>query len=131
MEVLNYELNILVVEIDLLNVIEKYHIKSLISLSFENQELRSIALENLHRFGVVKHINEAIGEELYIKYFDNCSLEENLSIESCINNILFLDSYLGEDIKSDISYNIKSLLGQESIIYIKEIKKMEYRIYGY
>ncbi len=128
---MNNELNVLVVEIDLLNIIEKYHINSLLNLNFENQELRYITLENLHRFGVVKPINEAIGEELYIKYFNNCSLEENLSSEYCVNNVLFLDSYLSNDIKSNIGDNIKSLLGEESIVGIKEIQKTEYRIYGY
>ena len=131
MGVLNNELNVLVVEIDLLNIIEKYHINLLLNLNFENQELRYITLENLHRFGVVKPINEAIGEELYIKYFNNCSLEENLSSEYCVNNVLFLDSYLSNDIKSNIGDNIKSLLGEESIVCINEIQKTEYRIYGY
>ena len=122
MRALNNKVNLLVVEIDLLNVIEKYEIKSLISLNFKDKESISTHLEKLHRFGVVMPINEAIGEELYIKYFDDYIFD---------NNILFLDSYLEKDIKSNISDNIKSLLGEESIVEIKEIQKKEYRIYGY
>ncbi len=124
-------INLLVVEIDLLDIIEKYYINSLINLNFESIDIKCIALENLQKFGVVKSINEAIGEELYIKYFDNCSLEERLYSEYCINKILFLDSSLSKNIKSNISDSIKSLLGDENIIYIKEIQKMEYRLYGY
>jgi len=119
---LNNKVNLLVVEIDLLNVIEKYDIKSLISLNFKNKELETTYLEKLHRFGAIKPINEAIGEELYIKYFDDYSFD---------NNILFLDSYLESEIKSNISDNIKSLLGEKGIVCIKEIQKTEYRIYGY
>ena len=125
------KVNLLVVEIDLLNVIEKYNIKSLISLSFKNKEFISKYLEKLHRFGVVKPINDAIGEELYINYFEDYSFEEDLYSEYCINNILFLDSYLEDDIKCNISDNIRFLLGEENIIDIKEIQKKEYRIYGY
>nr|WP_317330989.1 hypothetical protein [uncultured Romboutsia sp.] len=124
-------INLLVVEIDLLDIIEKYYINSLINLNFESIDIKCIALENLQKFGVVKSINEAIGEELYIKYFDNCSLEERLYSEYCINKILFLDSSLSKNIKSNISDSIKSLLGDENIISIKEIQKMEYRLYGY
>jgi len=119
---LNNKVNLLVVEIDLLNVIEKYEIKSLISLNFKDKESISTHLEKLHRFGAIKPINEAIGEELYIKYFDDYSFD---------NNILFLDSYLESEIKSNISDNIKSLLGEKGIVCIKEIQKTEYRIYGY
>jgi len=125
---LNNKVNLLVVEIDLLNVIEKYHINSLINLNFEHRDNKNTALENLQKFGVIKPINDAIGEELYIKYFDDYSYSEYLNNEY---NVLFLDSYLENDIKSNISDNIKSLLGEESTIYIKEIQKIEYRIYGY
>ena len=128
MRTLNNRLNLLVVEIDLLNVIEKYHINSLINLNFEHRDNKNTALENLQKFGVIKPINDAIGEELYIKYFDDYSYSEYLNNEY---NVLFLDSYLENDIKSNISDNIKSLLGEESIVGIKEIKKTEYRIYGY
>lgn len=124
-------INLLVVEIDLLNIIEKYYINSLINLNFESIDIKYVALDNLQKFGALKPINEAIGEELYIKYFDNCSLEERLYSEYCINKILFLDSSLSKNIKSNISDSIKSLLGDENIIYIKEIQKMEYRLYGY
>ena len=128
MRTLNNIINLLVVEIDLLNVIEKYHINSLINLNFEHRDNKNTALENLQKFGVIKPINDAIGEELYIKYFDYYSYSEDLNNEY---NILFLDSYLENDIKSNISYNIKSLLEEESIVGIKEIQKTEYRIYGY
>ena len=72
------KLNILVVEIDLLNNIEKYFIKSLISLDFENPYLRYKALDSLQVFGAIKSINNAIGGDLYIKYFDNYAPEENV-----------------------------------------------------
>lgn len=124
-------INLLVVEIDLLNIIEKYYINSLINLNFESIDIKYVALDNLQKFGALKPINEAIGEELYIKYFDNCSLEEHLYSEYCINKILFLDSSLSKNIKSNISDSIKSLLGDKNIISIKEIQKMEYRLYGY
>ena len=125
---MNNKINLLVVEIDLLNVIEKYHINSLINLNFEHIDNKNIALESLQKFGVIKAINDAIGEELYIKYFDDYSYKEGLNNE---HKVLFLDSYLENDIKCNISDNIKSLLGEESIVGIKEIQKTEYRIYGY
>ena len=121
-------INLLVVEIDLLNVIEKYHINSLINLNLEHRDNKNTALENLQKFGVIKPINDAIGEELYIKYFDDYSYSEDLNNEY---KVLFLDSYLEKNIKSNVSENIKSLLGEESIVGIKEIQKTEYRIYGY
>lgn len=127
----NNELNILVVEINLLNDIEKYNINSLIKLDFESAYLRYIALNNLYKLGIIKPVSESIGEELYIKYFDNYVFEENLPSECCINNILFLDSSLSKYIKSNISSSIKDLLGIEQSINIKEIKKKEYSIYGY
>lgn len=128
MVTLNNRLNLLVVEIDLLNVIEKYHINSLINLNLEHRDNKNTALENLQKFGVIKPINDAIGEELYIKYFDDYSYSEDLNNEY---KVLFLDSYLEKNIKSNVSENIKSLLGEESIVGIKEIQKTEYRIYGY
>lgn len=128
MRTLNNKVNLLVVEIDLLNVIEKYHINSLINLNLEHRDNKNTALENLQKFGVIKPINDAIGEELYIKYFDDYSYSEDLNNEY---KVLFLDSYLEKNIKSNVSENIKSLLGEESIVGIKEIQKTEYRIYGY
>ena len=125
---MNNKVNLLVVEIDLLNVIEKYHINSLINLNLEHIDNKNTALENLQKFGVIKPINDAIGEELYIKYFDDYSYSEDLNNEY---KVLFLDSYLEKNIKSNVSENIKSLLGEESIVGIKEIQKTEYRIYGY
>ena len=125
---MNNKINLLVVEIDLLNVIEKYHINSLINLNLEHIDNKNTALENLQKFGVIKPINDAIGEELYIKYFDDYSYSEDLNNEY---KVLFLDSYLEKNIKSNVSENIKSLLGEESIVGIKEIQKTEYRIYGY
>lgn len=125
---MNNKVNLLVVEIDLLNVIEKYHINSLINLNLEHRDNKNTALENLQKFGVIKPINDAIGEELYIKYFDDYSYSEDLNNEY---KVLFLDSYLEKNIKSNVSENIKSLLGEESIVGIKEIQKTEYRIYGY
>lgn len=127
----NNELNLLIVEIDLLNDIERYNINSLIKLNFESAYFRYIALKNLCKFGTIKPISESIGEELYIKYFDNNIFEENLPSECCINNILFLDSSLSKHIKFNISSSIKDLLVVEHDIIIKEIKKNEYRIYGY
>lgn len=127
----NNKLKLLVVEIDLLNDIEKYFINSLISLDFESPYLRYKALDDLQIFGGIKPINEAIGEDLYIKYFDNYDQEENVCQECGINNILFLDSYLNKDIKSNIGDNIKDLLGLKNNIYIKEIKKSEYGIHTY
>ena len=128
MRTLNNKVNLLVVEIDLLNVIEKYHINSLINLNLEHRDNKNTALESLQKFGVIKPINDAIGEELYIKYFDDYSYSEDLNNEY---KVLFLDSYLEKNIKSNVSENIKSLLGEESIVGIKEIQKTEYRIYGY
>lgn len=125
------KLNLLIVEIDLINSIEKYFIKSLISLDFENAYLRYKALDNLQIFGVIKNINDAIGGDLYIKYFDNYESEEYVFKGYGINNILFLDSSLNKDAKSDINHNIRNLLGLENNIFIKEIKKIEYGIYGY
>ena len=126
----NNKLNLLVVEIDLLNSIEKYFIKSLIALDFENAYLRYKALECLQIFGAVKSINDAIGGELYVKYFDKDDLEEKGYEEHGINNILFLDAYLSKYIKLNISTNIKDLLESKNNIPIKEIKETEYRIYG-
>ena len=125
----NNKLNLLVVEIDLLNSIERYFIRSLISLDFENAYLRYKALDSLQIFGVVKSINDAIGEDLYVKYFDNCSFKENDFKESGINNVLFLNGSLSKDIKSNIGNNIKNLLELKNDISIKEIKKIEYGIY--
>ena len=125
------KLNILVVEIDLLNSIEKYFIKSLISLDFENPYLRYRALDSLQMFGGIKSINNAIGGELYMKYFDSYDPEENVCNLKGVNNILFLDSYLDKAIKSNISNNIKKLLEVKNNIVIKEVKKTEYGIYTY
>ena len=125
------KLNLLVIEINLSNSIEKYFIYSLISLDFENAYLRYRALDSLQTFGVVKSINDAIGGDLYIKYFDNYDSGEKIYEEYGINNILFLDSYLNKDVKSNISNNIKDLLGLNNEISIKEIKKIEYGIYTY
>ena len=125
----NNNLNILVVEIDLSKTIEKYFIMSLISLDFENAYLRYKALDSLQTLGAIKSINDSIGEDLYVKYFDNCSVEE-IDCKSCgINNILFLDSSLNKDIKSNIGNNIKNLLELKNNIFIKEIKEIEYGIY--
>ena len=123
------ELNLLIVEIDLLNSIKTYFIKSLVKSNFENAYLRYRALDSLKIFGVVKSINDAIGGDLYAKYFDNYVPEEKVCEEGSINNILFLDSSLDKDVKLNIGYNIKNLLGSKDIS-IKEIKKTEYGIYG-
>lgn len=128
---LNNKLNLLVVEIDLLNTIEKYFIKSLISVDFENAYLKHRALESLQIFGAVKSINDAIGGELYEKYFDNYLSKENVSDECGINNVLFLDSSINKGIKNNISHSIKDLLGLENDVLIKEIKKTEYGIHSY
>ena len=125
------KLNLLVVEIDLLNTIEKYFIRSLIKLDFENAYLRYRALDSLQTFGVVNSINDAIGEDLYMKYFDNCDFKENDYKKGGINNILFLNTSLNKDIKSNISNNIKNLLEIKNDISIKEIKETEYGIYKY
>ena len=125
----NNKLNILVVEIDLSNIIERYFIMSLVSLDFENAYLRYKALDSLQTLGAVKSINDAIGEDLYVKYFDNCSFKENDFKESGINNVLFLNGSLSKDIKSNIGNNIKNLLELKNDISIKEIKKIEYGIY--
>ncbi|WP_296648017.1 hypothetical protein, partial [Romboutsia sp. 13368] len=69
---LNNKLNILIVEIDLCNSIEKYFIKSLISLDFKDAYSRYNTLDRLKVFGVVKSINDAVGSDLYVKYFGNC-----------------------------------------------------------
>lgn len=82
-------------------------------------------------FGVVKSINDAIGEGLYVKYFNYYDLGEKIYNEQGINTILFLDSYLNKNDKSNISNNINNLLGVKNNIFIKEIKKIEYRIYVY
>lgn len=82
-------------------------------------------------FGVVKSINDAIGEGLYVKYFYDYDLGEKIYNEQGINTILFLDSYLNKNDKSNISNNINNLLGVKNNIFIKEIKKIEYRIYIY
>lgn len=126
---LSNELNLLIVEIDLLNSIKTYFINSLLSLNFENAYLRYRALDSLKIFGVVKSINDAIGGDLYVKYFDNYASEEKVCKGGSINNILFLDSSLNKDVKLNISYNIKNLLGSKDIS-IKEIKKTEYGIHG-
>ena len=125
----NNKLNILVVEIDLSNIIERYFIMSLVSLDFENAYLRYRALDSLQTLGAVKSINDAIGEDLYVKYFDNCESKENDCKRCGINNILFLDSSLNKDIKSNIGNNIKNLLELKNNISIKEIKEIEYGIY--
>ena len=128
---LNNKLNLLVVEIDLLNSIERYFISALISFDFENAYLRYKALDNLQTFGVIKSINDAIGEDLYVKYFNDCNFEENYFKKCGINNILFLNSSLNKDIKSNIGKNIKDLLELRNNISIKEIKEIEYGIYTY
>ena len=115
----------------LLNNIEKYFIKSLISLDFENPYLRYKALDSLRVFGAIMPINNAIGEDLYIKYFDNYSPEEKVFWKAGINNILFLDSYLDKDVKLNISNNIKNLLLEKNNMFIKEIEKTEYGIYTF
>lgn len=125
----NNKLNLLIVEIDLSNSIEKYFIKSLITLDFENAYLRYRALDSLQIFGVVKSIEDAIGGELYIKYFNREGLDERSYEEAGVNNILFLDDYLGKSIKLNISTNIDKLLESKSNIGIKEIKEIEYGIY--
>ena len=125
----NNQLNILVVEIDLSNSIEKYFIKSLINLDFDNAYLRYKALEKLQTFGVVKSIDNAICKDLYIKYFDNYG--ESICDEYDINNVLFLNSYLDKEIKCNIGNSIKECLGLENYISIKDIKKVEYRVCGY
>lgn len=125
------KLNLLVVEINLLNDIEKYFINSLISLDFENAYLRYKALESMQIFGVIKSINNAIGGDLYMKYFYNYDFTENVCEKSGINNILFLDSSLDKDVKLNISNNIKNLLESKNNIFIKEIKKTEYSIHTY
>lgn len=126
----NNELNLLVVEIDLLNTIEKYNIKSFIKVNFESPYLRYNFLESLNKLGCVKAINDAIGNDLYIKYFDNYISQENVFYDFGINNVLFLDSSLSNDTKSNINYEIKSLLGLENNIFINEINKIEYGIYN-
>jgi len=125
----NNKLNILVLEIDLLNSIEKYFIKSLISFDFDNAYLRYKTLEKLQAFGVVKSIDDAICKDLYIKYFDDYG--ESICDEYDINNVLFLNSYLDKEIKCNIGNSIKEYLGLESYISIKDIKKVEYRVCGY
>lgn len=127
---INNKLNLLVVEIDLSNIIEKYFIKSLISLDFKNAYLRYSALDNLKVFGAVKSINDTVGSDLYIKYFDNYDLEKDSNTDYYINKVLFLDSYLKEDVKLNISNNIIDLLGIENYIYSKEVNKIEYSIYN-
>ncbi len=125
----NNKLNLLVVEMDLLNPVEKYFIKSLIALDFENAYLRYRALERLQIFGAVKSINDAIGGELYRKYFGKDDLEEKGYEEKGVNQVLFLDAYLSKSIKLNISTHIKDLLEPKNTISIKEIKETEYRIY--
>jgi transcriptional regulator with XRE-family HTH domain len=126
---LNNELNILVVEINLADNIEKYFIDSFIKLNFDDAYSRYTEIENLQIFGAIKPINQAIGKDLYIDYFDD--YDENIHDEYPINNILFLDKYLVNYIKSNIGESIKTLLGIKDDIYIRKIKKMEYGIYGY
>lgn len=123
--------NLLVVEINLLNDIERYFIRSLISMDFENAYLRYRALESLQVFGVVRPINNAEGGDLYMKYFDDYGFTENVCGEYGINNVLFLYSSLNKDVKSNISNNIKNLLEVKNNISIKEVKKTEYGIYTY
>lgn len=125
------KLNLLVVEVDLLNNLEKYFIKSFISLEFGSAYLKYDALEELKIFGCIKNVNGSIGEEVYRKYFDNYDFEEKVYKSGSINNILFLDSNLKKDIKSNISNNINNILKCEKIIFIKEIKKIEYGIYTF
>ena len=127
----NNKLNILIVEIDLSNSIERYFIMSLIKLDFKNAYLRNQALDILQIFGVVKSINNSIGKELYMKYFDKYDLEEDVSLSYGVNNVLFLNGFLNKDIKSNISNNIKDLLELKNNISIKEIKEIEYAIYTY
>ncbi|SCH84414.1 MULTISPECIES: hypothetical protein [unclassified Romboutsia] len=127
----NNQLNLLVVEIDLLNRINKYFINSLISIDFETAYIRYKALDNLQKFGTIRSIDNAVGEDLYVKYFNNYNCMENVCENDGINNILFLDRYLNKDVKSNIGSNIKKLLELERKIYIKEIKKTEYEIYSY
>ena len=59
-------------------ILKSIFIKSLISLDFENPYLRYKALDSLQIFGAIKSINNAIGGDLYIKYFDNYAPEENV-----------------------------------------------------
>ena len=56
-------------------------------------------------------------------------LKKMFSGKPGINNILFLDSYLDKDVKSNISNNIKNLLQVKNNMFIKEIEKTEYGIY--
>lgn len=70
-------------------------------------------------FGVVKSINDAIGEGLYVKYFNYYDLGEKIYNEQGINTILFLDSYLNKNDKSNISNNINNLLGVKNNIFDK------------
>ena len=72
-----------------------------------------VEIENLQIFGAIKPINQAIGKDLYIDYFDD--YDENIHDEYPINNILFLDKYLVNYIKSNIGDSIKSLLRMEDV----------------
>jgi len=128
---LSNKLNILAVEINLSSSIEKYFINSFIKLNFDDAYSRYMALHSLQDFGAIKPINEAIGKDLYVNYFDNYDFDKNIHDEYPINNILFVDKYLANYIKSNIGESIKNLLGIEENIYVRDINKMEYSIYGY
>lgn len=125
----NNDLNVLVIEVDFYDSIEKYFIKYLINLKFKNAYLRYKALDTLQCFGTIKSINDAMGDELYRKYFENPFLEENVFGEYTINTVLFLDSILSKDIELKLNDNIKNELSY-SYLYVKEIKKTEYGIYN-
>lgn len=127
----NNDMNLLVIELECLKNVEKYFINSLIRLKFKNAYLRYKSIDALQSFGSVKSINDAIGGELYQKYFDSSFLEEKVYGEYTINNVLFLDGNLGKDIKININDKIKETLSEANSIFIKDIKKMEYGIYGY
>lgn len=124
----NNRLSLLVVEIDLLNNIERYFIKSLITLDFESAYLRYKAIESLQVFGAVKPIEDAIGSEIYAKYFKKDELDEMDAEAHGINNVLFLDAYLSKSTKLNISAHIEDLLKTKNNIAIKEIKQTEYGI---
>ena len=80
---------------------------------------------------VAKSINNAIGGDLYMKYFNKYAPKESIYLKHGINNILFLDKYLNKNVKLNINNNIKNLLELKNNISIKEIKKIEYGIYTY
>lgn len=125
----NNKLKLLVVEIDLSNSIQKYFIHTLISLDFETAYSRYEALESIQKFGAVKPIEEAIGGELYMRYFNQNELEGEDDEAQGVNNVLFLDAYLSKDIKLNIGGYINKVLASKDEMAIKEIREMEYGIY--